>query len=471
VALRKSKPVQGDLERVRVPAPILRRRLPSRRGATEQPNASGDGDTPLTLRFWAALLVTGVATGVAGDLLMWLLFAVQHAAFDYHSGELTAAVARAGNERRVVALVAAGAIAGPGWWLLRRFTHGMSSDVDHEIWSRDADLSLRSCIGSGVLSEIVIGMGASIGREQAPKAVGAASGSALARWFGLTREQRRLLVACGAGAGLAAVYNVPLGGSLFTCEIILGSLALPVVLPVTICTLVATATGWIYLPHHATYVDVPNHSLTWTIGAIAVATAPFIGLASAAYIRLIGWVTHHTARGIQALFAPLAAFTALGVIGIRYPELFGNGKDMAHTAFLGGGTLGLLLALAALKPLVTAACLQSSATGGLFTPVMSTGAVLGGATGIVVSHLAAGVSVGAFAMIGSAAMIGAAMQAPLSGVALVLELTHSGFGLMVPMLAATAIATLVARMIDGYSIYTARLPAATNEAGRTTSSS
>jgi len=72
----------------------------------------------------------------------------------------------------------------------------------------------------------------------------------------------------------------------------------------------------------------------------------------------------------------------LGVIGIRYPQLFGNGQDMARDAFIGGGSLGLLLALFALKPLVTALCLGSGASGGLFTPTLSTGAVLGGFLGL-----------------------------------------------------------------------------------------
>ena len=155
----------------------------------------------------------------------------------------------------------------------------------------------------------------------------------------------------------------------------------------------------------------------------------------------------------------MLAFGVLGVIGIWYPQLFGNGLDMARDAFLGIGGLGLLLALFALKPLVTAMCLGSGASGGLFTPTLATGAVLGGALGIAWSLAWPGSPSGAFAMVGAAAMIGASMQAPLSGLALVLELTHSGFGLMVPMMAATAIATLVAFHVDGYSIYSARLPA------------
>jgi chloride channel protein, CIC family len=132
---------------------------------------------------------------------------------------------------------------------------------------------------------------------------------------------------------------------------------------------------------------------------------------------------------------------------------------MAHDAFLGAGSIGLLLVLFALKPLVTALCLGSGASGGLFTPTMSTGAVLGGALGLAWSLAWPGSPAGAYAMIG-AAMIGASMQAPIAALTLVLELTHSGFGLMVPMMAATVTATAIARHIDGYSIYSARLPAA-----------
>ncbi len=458
--LRDPQPLnRRPSERLRDPQPLIRKRLPSGRGAMEQPNVTSDGDAAITGKFWLMLVLTGVATGLFADFMMFVLFNVQHLAFGYHSGSYESAVERASSLHRVASLLVSGAIAGVAWYLLRRATEGERSEVDESIWAGDGKLSLRRCLGSGLISEVVIGMGASIGRENAPKLMGGAMGSVLASWSGLSVPQRRLLVACGGGAGFAAVYNVPLAGSLFTAEVLLGSLSLPVIMPALACSAIATATAWIYLPIHATYVDIPAYVFRPNLLVWALIAGPLIGLFAAAYIRLIGFVSHHRARGRWAIVSPLVAFGALGLVGIAYPQLFGNGKDMAHDAFVGGGTLGLLIALAILKPLVTSACLGSGATGGLFTPVMSTGAVFGGFCGLAWSYLWPGSPVGAYAMLGASAMIGAGMQAPLSALALVLELTHSGFGIMVPMAVATVLATLVSRQIDGYSIYSARLAA------------
>jgi CIC family chloride channel protein len=446
-------------ERLRQPPPLIKRRLPSGRGAMEQPNTTGDGDAALTPVFWAVLVATGVATGLLGALMMVILFNMEHLAFGYHVGSMEAAVERTSYLRRVTNLMIAGAFGGVAWYLLRRYTKGEKSEIDEEIWNGEGKLSFRRCLGTSVISEIVIGLGASIGREAAPKLMGGASASVLAGWTRLSPAQRRLLVACGGGAGLAAVYNVPLGGALFTAEILVGSVSLPVVLPALACSGIATVVAYVYLPQHATYLDIPPYHFDVRLIVWALLAGPLIGLISSAYIRLIGWISHHRITGRKAIIAPFFAMTALGVIGIAYPQLFGNGKDMAHDAFIGLGSISLFLALGALKPLVTAMCLGSGASGGLFTPTMSTGAVLGGAFGMIWSLAWPGSPSGAYAMIGAAAMIGAGMQAPLAGLALVLELTHSGFSLMVPMIIATVIATTLARRIDGYSIYSARLPA------------
>lgn len=445
-------------DRRRTPAPLLRHRLPSGRGAIEQPNAGDDGDAALTARFWVLLGVTGVATGLLADLMMAILFHVEHAAYRYHAGSFAGAVAAVPGGRRVALLLLAGVIGGAGWYLLRRVVPGRS-EIDDALWSGSGELSFRRSLGTSVLSEIVIGLGASLGRESAPKLMGGAAGSLLARVTRLSPAQRRLLVACGGGAGLAAVYDVPLGGALFTAEILVGSLTLPTMLPALACSGIATLTGWLYLPDQATYTDIPGYHSSARLVVWALVAGPLVGVLAAGYVRLLGWVSHHRVRGVGSLGAPLLAFGVLGVVGIARPELLGNGKGIAHAAFVGSGTLALLLALAVLKPLATALCLASGASGGLFTPVLATGAALGGGLGLLWSRAWPGSPVGAYAMVGATAMIGAAMQAPLAALVLVLELTHTGFDLVVPMVLATAAATAVTRYLDGYSIYSARLPA------------
>ena len=454
--LRRSSSGPRPSERLRIPQPLIRTRLPSGRGATEQPNVTSDGDTALTPLFWIILVATGVAAGLFGDLLMFILYNVEHLAFGFNSGSLEDGARPASDLRRLSSLLLAGLIGGVAWYLLRRYTSG-KSEIDDSIWNGDGKLSFGRSFGTSLISIVTIGMGASLGREAAPKLMGGASASALATWAHLSVGQRRLLVACGGGAGLAAVYNVPLAGALFTAEVMVGTLALPVVLPALACSGIATAVAWIYLPDHATYLGIPAYRFTLTLLVWSLLAGPVIGVVSAGYIRLIGWVSFYRFTGWRSIPAMVVGFGILGVIGFWYPQLFGNGRGMANQAFLGIGGFSLMLVLFLLKPLVTALCLGTGASGGLFTPTLSAGAMFGGAFGIAWNLLWPGSPSGAYALVGAAALLGAAMQAPLAGLALILELTHSGFQIMVPMLAATVTATIVSRYIDGYSIYSARL--------------
>ncbi len=447
-----------DRERQRVPQPLLKRRLISGRGAMEQPNATHDGAAALSLRFWMALLATSVLTGLFGISLMWILNHVELWAFHYHSGDYTQAVAATSRLRRLTSLVLAGFIGGGSWYVIRRMWKSEKSEIDDAVWHGDARLGVRRSVATSVVSEVVIGMGASIGREAAPKLMGGLAGSVIAQWMKLSLAQRRLLVACGGGAGLACVYNVPLGGALFTAEVFYGSLSLPTVLPALASSLIATWVGWLYLPTGATYADIPVYRCTASLEVWSLVAGAVIGLLGVFYVRLIGLAAHYRIKGIHLFWAMPLAFGVLGVIGFWYPELFGNGKDMGHTAFIGAAGLGLMGILFVLKPLVTALTLSSGSAGGVFTPMIATGAVFGAFAGGLWNHWWPGTPIGAFALVGAAAMISSTMQAPLAGFVLVLELTHSGFNLAIPMGLAIVVATLIVRQVDGYSIYSARLP-------------
>jgi len=448
----------GESERLRIPQPLIKHRVPSGRGAMEQPNVTHDGEARLSGMFWLAVIATGVATGLIGDGLMIILAWAERLSFNYHSGSFQDAVAQTSGLHRVTSLVVAGIFGAGSWFLIRKYLGHEKSEIDDSLWRGDGELSVRRSALTSIVSEIVIGLGASIGREAAPKLMGGASGSLISHYFKLSSAQKRLLVACGGGAGFACVYNIPLGGAVFAAEVLYGSFALPAVLPALATSLIATATGWLYLPNRPTYLDIPNFRLSATLMVWSVVAGFVIGIITVGYIRVIGWLAVLRPSGTRLLWIMPLTFALVGVIGIKYPQIFGNGKDIAHQAFLGVTALSLLAALAIIKPFVTALTLGSGAAGGLLTPVLATGALLGALTGSLWLHIWPGASLGAFALIGAAAMLGAAMQAPLAGLVIILELIHGGFNIAIPMMAATLIATVVVRAIDGYSIYSARLP-------------
>ena len=153
----------------------------------------------------------------------------------------------------------------------------------------------------------------------------------------------------------------------------------------------------------------------------------------------------------------LVVFAALAAVSLQYPELLGNGKGVVHVEALGGYTFGLLIVLLALKPLATTSCLGAGAPGGLFIPTLTIGVLLAGVLGSIFSHIWGGVPIGSYAVIGGAAFLAAAMQGPLSGMVLMLELTRNFDSLMAPTLLAVAIATVIARKSGAPSIYSARL--------------
>jgi len=334
---------------------------------------------------------------------------------------------------------------------------GGGGEVSEALWLRRARLPLVASCARAVHSIVIVALGASLGREAAPQQTGAAAASALSDWVGLPEWQRRLLVACGAGAGMAAVYNVPLGGALFALEVLLGTLALPLVLPALVCCLIATAVAWVALPSAPTY-SIPSYPVSASLVVWALLVGPLAGLAAVAYIQLITRAHALRPRRWAALAAPIAVFLALGALAIVYPQLLGNGKSVVQLALVGKLSVALLAVLLVLKPLATAACLGSGAPGGLFTPTLAFGVLLGGLLGWAWAQLWPGAPLGAYAIVGGAAVLGAAMQGPLAAVVLLLELTHGADALMVPILLAVVGATIVARLLGAPSIYAARLP-------------
>ena len=283
------------------------------------------------VRFWVLVALVGVGAGIAGGALIELLRLVQHAAWSYHSGEFLTAVERSSDARRVLVLLLGGFVAGAGVVVLTRL--GRGGEVSESIWLQGARLPLWPSLARAVHSIVVVALGASLGREAAPQQAGAALASTLSQRARLPDWQRRLLVACGAGAGMAAVYNVPLGGALFALEVLLGTLTLPLVLPALATTLIATAVAWIVLPAprptRSRPISVHACEIVW-----ALIVGPLAGLVSVRYVRMIARRTA-AAGGMVRVLVPVVVFTALGAVAIPYPQLLGNGKNVVQLALVG----------------------------------------------------------------------------------------------------------------------------------------
>ena len=422
-----------------------------------QANVTGRGIVAsYSPRFWAIVVVLGVITGVGASALVGLLHLVEHVAFGYRSGPFLDGVAAAASWRRVAALAVAAGVVAVGLYALGRLPVSGGTEVSESLWLRGAHMAVVQSVARAVLSIVTVGLGVSLGREGAPQLVGAASASWLSDWGGLPTWQRRLLVASGAGAGFAAVYNVPLGGTLFALEVLLGTLALPLVLPALATSVIATCVAWIALGTGPTYrlplYTVHPQQLAW-----AALAGPIIGAVAIWWVRIIAWAGSHRPTGRRRYIAPLVVFLILGLVSIEYPQLLGNGKGIVQLAAVGSVSFGLLWVLLALKPLATAACLWTGSPGGLFTPTLTVGALLAGVLGYGWLHLFPGAKPGSYAIIGGGAFLAASMQGPLSGVVLVLELTRNFDSLMAPTLLAVVEATVIARRLGAPSIYSARL--------------
>lgn len=422
-----------------------------------QPNNPAPEDAlPFGAVFWAMLLLTGILTGIAAGLLMKLLRAVQHASFFYHTGTFLDGVLGTSPAHRVLILLAAGLGGGPAIWAIHH-AFGSEGGLVSSIWFRSGRLPAIRTFLSGAFSIVMVGMGVSLGRESAPKEYGAAIASKFCQWAKLTRAQRRVLAACGAGAGMGAVYNVPFGGALFGIEVLLGRVDMVLVLPALATSVIATSVSWIFLPMEPTY-KIPAYPVTLQQIIWAIVAAPLMRLAAALYIRIISWAGLNKPKGAALAFLPAVAFTALGFASIRFPQLLGNGKDVVQLAFDDRVNISLLAALLILKPLATAFCLRTGTPGGLFTPTMTTGALMGGLLGKLWSVFWPGAAAGSYALIGAGAVLAAATQGPISAIALMLDLTRRLDPIMIPLMLAVAVSTAVARMLESRSIYSGRIP-------------
>lgn len=411
---------------------------------------------PAAVKFWAAIIGTGILVGAGAGLLTQLLEVVQRFVWGGSGTDLLAAATHVPWATHILALVGAGALTGVGQIVLRRLSSGNGIDTTAAIWFYAGRLPALRTLGSAVLSVIIVGMGASLGREGAPKQFGAVFANFFADKTRLSDEQRRLLVACGAGAGMAAAYGVPLGGALFSMEVLRGALALRYVLPALVTSVVATAVAWTILPDARTYV-IPAYTSSLSVIIWALLAGPLAGLFSVGYVRVVTWAERNKPQNWRRVVIPITGLGLLGLVSTRFPQILGNGRDISQLAFVDQVPISLLLVMVVLKPLATILCVRCGAPGGLFTPSLTAGAMFGGVLGYAWAWLWPGTPVGLCAVLGAGAVLAATTQGPISTVVLLMEMTGRDRSFILPLLLAVSTATLVARSIEPRSIYDARL--------------
>lgn len=375
------------------------------------------------LDFFCAVVIVGLLAGVAGIATTFVLRFVQHATYHYTFGAMLAGVAASGRARQVVGPMIGGALAGTGWWLLRRRaavpplaeTIARREGVPRISWSIDA-----------MLQVLLVGSGASLGREGAPRQFAAALSDLGTEWLRrLSPRDREVLLACAAGAGLGAVYAVPLAGALFSVRILLNTWHPRAVGAAFLSSGLAVAVG------SAITRDQPN--LKWPIGestylltAHGLLLAPLTLAVGLAFNRLMAAARPTTQLRTWVLIPALAgAGLVMGVCSHWWPELPGNGRSILTVSLASGMTLVSAFAILALKPLLTALFLRAGGAGGLLTPSLATGAAAGAAL-VLTINWAVGTSlhVPAVSLAGAAGVLAVTQGSPIWAAIFVWELAR-----------------------------------------------
>jgi H+/Cl- antiporter ClcA len=390
--------------------------------------------TRRTVEYGCAVVVIGLLAGVAGAATTLLLHWVEHLVYNYSFGTLLTGVGHSSPVRRAVGPMIGGALAGFGWWLLRH--RGDVPSLTALIAEHRPIPRWRMSIDAG-LQVLLVGSGASLGREGAPRALAAALGDfGTSRWS-LTPRDREILLACAAGAGLGAVYSVPLGGALFAVRIVLGSWH-----PRAVGTALITSSLAVAVSSPVTHLEQslvwPDPRLSYLFVFLACAIAPLAVAVGFAFDKLMA-LAHPKPQIRSWLLIPAIAVAGLvtGVCSIWWPALPGNGRSILTVSVDAGLTLGGAVVMFFLKPLLTALFLRTGAVGGMITPALATGAAAGSIATLLLNQLAGThIQVAAMSLACAAGVLAITQRAPAFAALFVWELARPPLWLLLVFAAA-----------------------------------
>ena len=393
----------------------------------------------------AAVAIVGIAIGAAAGLLTLMLYQVERFALGYIENAHESGPFNVPALRRLISVTVGASIAAVIWWLLRTRTTTVPS-VKKAVGG--ALMPVWQTIVHVLLQIFIVGTGMSIGREVAPRELGAMFGQRFARWVRLGAKDTRMLVAITAAAGLAGVYNAPLAGTFFAVEILLADVTLETVTLAFACSALASWVASLVKGTHTFYlIGKANGLFTPDYMVFALIAGLILGTAGALFRRGSQWAEKNKPSGAGILWMMPLAGLLTGVVAIAVPQVMGNGRATAQLSFSSKADLAvipvLLLSFVA-KAIVTLMTIRSGASGGVLQPGIALGASGGAILGILWMQVFHTNSIGMYALLGACALLAASQQAPLMAICLVMELADAPINLFVPIGLAVAVSAFTA---------------------------
>ena len=406
-----------------------------------------------TMLIWAALVgfVGALATIAFRESIRGLeWFATRH------TGGLVAIAEVLPWYLRIVFPAVGGVVAGLLLQLSRRWAYkGVSSDYMEAISIGDGRIPVRQALARSGSSLFTVASGGSIGREGSMVHLAAMCASLTGRIARFSPARLRLLVACGAAAGITSAYSAPIGGALFVSEIVLGSIAMESFGPLVIASVVANITMRELTGYAPPYQMPPFPSVIGPEVLAFVALGLLAGAAAPQFMRVLQLVK----TGFARLALPLPLRLGLGglivgLISARVPEVWGNGYSVVNSLLHHDWLWSMVLLVLVCKIVATAATTGSGAIGGVFTPTLFVGASLGLLFGQGVHALwpHATSMPFAYAIVGMGAFLAGATHAPLMAILMIFEMTLS-YQVVLPLMLACVAAYFVAHAVREESMY------------------
>ena len=346
-----------------------------------------------------------------------------------------------------------------GALVLRYFRRVRGSGVNQTkaaVFIYDGFVPFRTVIGKFLICALAIGSGQSLGPEDPSLQIGAGIASALGRRLQLSRDKIRLIAPVGAAAGLAAAFNAPVSAVIFVIEEVIGKWSAGVLGAIVLAAVSSVVVVRGFLGSEPLF-HIPVYRLVHPTEFIAYAILGVIGgVSSLALVKLISRFRPQ----LKALpewtqyLQPALAGLAIGIIGLRLPQVMGAGYNYIDEAMHGEFTWQMLAILGAVKIIATTLSFVSGTPGGMFAPSLFIGAMMGGAVGGVEHHFfpGLGITTGAYALVGMGTMFAAFLRVPMTSVFMVLEVSGN-YSIILPVMVSNTIAYLISRKFQPTGLF------------------